>query len=190
MPTILALSCQAKDSPLCFLVTKRTSLLGRSSHCDFLVGDDSISRKHAEISIVGSHLFVRDLRSRNGTFLDGARIEASIVEVGQRMRFGQVDFLVTAVTETPEVSNSEIDTKVLLQSEEPSSLGRLGLSKAQRRVVRLLIEGLSEKKIARKLRLSPFTVHNHVQAAHRKLGVHSRAELLIRILKPRQPQTQ
>jgi DNA-binding CsgD family transcriptional regulator len=56
------------------------------------------------------------------------------------------------------------------------------LSPKQRIALRLLLSGDSEKQIAAKLRRSPHTVHMHVKAVYRALGVTSRAELFSKFL--------
>ena len=61
------------------------------------------------------------------------------------------------------------------------------LSVAQLRVYRLLVDGLSEKRIASRLQISPCTVHNHIGAIYLAFGVHSRAELLVRALSGKAP---
>jgi DNA-binding CsgD family transcriptional regulator len=62
----------------------------------------------------------------------------------------------------------------------PAGLERLAteLTPRLRDVLRQLARGLSEKQIAGELRISPHTVHDHVKALHRRLGVSSRGELL------------
>jgi DNA-binding CsgD family transcriptional regulator len=57
------------------------------------------------------------------------------------------------------------------------------LSGAQRRVLLLLLDGLSEKDAAERLTISPHTVHNHVRDIYSILNVHTRAELLALLLK-------
>jgi DNA-binding NarL/FixJ family response regulator len=52
------------------------------------------------------------------------------------------------------------------------------ISAAQNRVFQKLLKGLSDKEIAHELKISPKTVHQHVQAIFRTMGVHSRPELL------------
>jgi len=52
------------------------------------------------------------------------------------------------------------------------------ISQAERRVVELLSEGLTNTEIARRLSLSRHTVDVHVKHVFRKLGVSSRAELI------------
>jgi LuxR family transcriptional regulator, maltose regulon positive regulatory protein len=54
------------------------------------------------------------------------------------------------------------------------------LSDRERTVLRLLNSGLSEREIGRELYLSFNTVHSHVKAIYRKLGVSSRAEAVER----------
>jgi len=58
----------------------------------------------------------------------------------------------------------------LLVAEKP-------LTPAERRIVRELLAGLTEKQIANSQELSPHTVHDYVRNVYRKFGVRSRAEL-------------
>ena len=55
-----------------------------------------------------------------------------------------------------------------------------GLSERERAVLRLLGGGLSEREIGQELYVSFNTVHSHVKAVYRKLGVSSRAEAVAR----------
>jgi len=50
--------------------------LGRTSLCDVELADKSISRKHSEIVRDGEDYFLIDLKSGNGTFLNGKKIRA------------------------------------------------------------------------------------------------------------------
>jgi DNA-binding CsgD family transcriptional regulator len=47
-----------------------------------------------------------------------------------------------------------------------------------RQVLEFLFEGATEKQIAFRMGLSRHTVHDYVKSLHRRLGVHSRAELI------------
>jgi DNA-binding NarL/FixJ family response regulator len=79
---------------------------------------------------------------------------------------------------------SGLETPVCASAPDAETLVEtLDLSPARRRVVACALQGLSEKDIARQVRLSPHTVHNHIQAIYQLLGVHSRSELLARLLK-------
>ncbi|MEM1165072.1 MAG: helix-turn-helix transcriptional regulator [Planctomycetota bacterium] len=54
-------------------------------------------------------------------------------------------------------------------------LGRL--SPTQRRIVPMLVDGLSEREIGEALGRSMHTIHDHTKTIYRELGVHSRLEL-------------
>ena len=45
-------------------------------------------------------------------------------------------------------------------------------------MVRLLVQGLSEKEVADKMGITPSTAHGYIKILHKRLKVHSRAELL------------
>ncbi|MFO1518542.1 MAG: FHA domain-containing protein [bacterium] len=57
-----------------FNLPQDTITLGRTSVCDVELPDKSISRKHAEIVKEGDDYFLIDLKSGNGTFLNGKKI--------------------------------------------------------------------------------------------------------------------
>ena len=63
--------------------------VGRSSKCAFVISEASVSRHHAELTVSDDSICVRDLGSRNGTFVDGARVEEARSEerrVGKECR--------------------------------------------------------------------------------------------------------
>ncbi len=103
------------------------------------------------------------------------------------MRFGQVSFVVgienthEPVSSADEETDSGRDGAAAPVASDPVTAELL--SEAQRRVFDLLLSGTKEKSIARRLELSPHTVHNHVCAIFRVFEVHSRTELLARLLK-------
>lgn len=71
--------------------------------------------------------------------------------------------------------------------------GSSKLTKTERTVCGLLLEGLTEPEIARRMKRSFHTVHAHVRNIHQALGVHNRARLVIALLRqgvapPRQKQ--
>jgi LuxR family maltose regulon positive regulatory protein len=62
----------------------------------------------------------------------------------------------------------------------PKAINGAELSERERTVLRLLSGGLPEREIGRELYLSFNTVHTHVKAVYRKLGVSSRADAVAR----------
>ncbi len=64
--------------------------LGRADNNDFVLGDDFASSRHARLFRRGSEWFVEDLDSRNGTFVDGIRIDQpERVQVGTDIKMGR-----------------------------------------------------------------------------------------------------
>lgn len=71
--------------------------IGRSSECTLRAGSDAISRKHCVIRLGTSSIKIADLNSRNGTFVNGQRIDAeTALESGDEIRVGQLRFEVVA----------------------------------------------------------------------------------------------
>jgi len=63
--------------------------VGRSSECDVVVGEETVSRVHAELRHArGGEWTVRDLDSLNGTWLNGARVREARVCRGDVLRLG------------------------------------------------------------------------------------------------------
>ena len=52
-----------------------SAVLGRQPDCDIVLDVGAVSRQHARITRVGQDYYVEDLQSRNGTYLNGNRVE-------------------------------------------------------------------------------------------------------------------
>ncbi len=60
-----------------------------------LVGESTVSRRHAEVIRQGSQLVVRDGGSTNGTFVNGQRVSGELpLHVGDSVQFGAISFRV------------------------------------------------------------------------------------------------
>lgn len=62
--------------------------IGRSSKCDLQIEDEKMSGRHCRFFLKNDRLEVSDLDSKNGTYLNGIRIETSEVFVGDEIRVG------------------------------------------------------------------------------------------------------
>jgi pSer/pThr/pTyr-binding forkhead associated (FHA) protein len=93
------------------LVVEKTTV-GRGPGNTLVVRHPSLSAAHCVILMNGSEIIVRDLDSRNGTFVDGARLnKQSQVKSGQTIRFGSVDARLDLGPE-PEATTSTEETAV------------------------------------------------------------------------------
>lgn len=57
-------------------VTEEALVLGRDPSRAFHLPDPEVSRAHCEVRLVGASMRVRDLKSTNGTYVDGERVES------------------------------------------------------------------------------------------------------------------
>jgi pSer/pThr/pTyr-binding forkhead associated (FHA) protein len=74
------------------LAGKASLTFGRSPEADISLPNTKVSRLHAEIKSWDGDYVVKDLKSRNGTFVNGTRVEVSTLKVGDIIRVGDVDF--------------------------------------------------------------------------------------------------
>jgi FHA domain/Domain of unknown function (DUF1707) len=76
---------------LACLATSAPTVIGRMPSCDFVVSDDSVSRRHAMLIRQGDRVILTDLASTNGTFLNGRWTAQAEVRPGDRVRFGKLE---------------------------------------------------------------------------------------------------
>jgi hypothetical protein len=81
----LRVHSQRGDLDLEVVVEGDTAIIGRSSDCHVVIDRPDISRRHAELR---RGLVVDDLGSRNGTHVDGARIERATAVPRGRFQVG------------------------------------------------------------------------------------------------------
>lgn len=71
-----------------FDIREDTLVIGRDVPEGVQVLDQGISRRHAEIFRIGEMYFIRDLESRNGTYVNEKGVTEEILRVGDQIRIG------------------------------------------------------------------------------------------------------
>jgi DNA-binding NtrC family response regulator len=71
-------------------------LLGRDDVLGLTLDDSCLSRRHAQVSLDGSRFRIRDLDSRNGTFVDGHRLRGELESANAVLRIGDTVLLLCA----------------------------------------------------------------------------------------------
>jgi len=69
-------------------------IVGTAPSSDVVLADRTISRLHAELDPRDDGLWVRDLGSRNGTFLEGIRVAAACIPHGGKLQLGRTELSV------------------------------------------------------------------------------------------------
>jgi len=84
-------------APACRLIWRRKpievpageSVIGRDRRCAVQIDADSVSRHHARLNATGRGIFIEDLGSKNGTWVDGERIQSAVLLTdGKSVRLG------------------------------------------------------------------------------------------------------
>ena len=63
--------------------------IGREEQLSLCIEGQGVSRRHAEIFRIGDLVFLRDLGSTNGTFLNGEQVQEETLQAGDEIRIGQ-----------------------------------------------------------------------------------------------------
>ena len=88
-----------KSSGKAIVVKKERFLIGRAEECDIRPLSDEVSRRHCAVHIEPDTVWVEDLGSRNGTFLNGSRIaEKTKIFDGDLIKVGSLELKVAGGT--------------------------------------------------------------------------------------------
>lgn len=79
-----------------------TKIIGRDPSCDIIISGAHVSRRHAELSMRGGKLWVKDLGSSNGTFVNGKRTEEVQLRNGDEVKFDAMTFKIVGPADVEE----------------------------------------------------------------------------------------
>lgn len=77
-----------------FQLPSTVTFIGRRQDCDFCIPLMIVSRRHCEINLDFGKITIRDMKSRNGTFVNGQPIEEAQLKAGDVLQIGPVRFVV------------------------------------------------------------------------------------------------
>lgn len=76
------------------VIKRERTLIGRHTGCHLRIRSGEVSRQHCEILIEEGVGVVRDLDSRNGTYVNGVKVVEKRLEAGDLLAVGPLVFLV------------------------------------------------------------------------------------------------
>jgi len=94
------------------------TMIGRRRNCDLRIPLTSVSRKHCQLNHDDGLWRIRDLGSRNGTYLNGKRVEEAVIQAGDSIRIGPLAFMFQIDGKPQTITQS--DLVVVTSSEQDS----------------------------------------------------------------------
>ena len=76
--------------PTSFELAKEVTSIGRVQGNDIVLDHQSVSGSHGELVLRGQDVYIRDLGSTNGSYIDGSKVAESPVQPGEVITFGEV----------------------------------------------------------------------------------------------------
>lgn len=96
-----------------YRIADTVALVGRGRDCPTTIIDPSVSRVHAKFTVDGNNtLFLEDLKSANGTYVNGQAIDRVAIQSGDRVRFGNVELEVELLELSTAHSSSSRNKRV------------------------------------------------------------------------------
>ena len=134
-----------------FPLSGSVTVVGRRQDCDLCIPLMIVSRRHCELNLDQEQIKLRDLGSRNGTFLNNRQVEETQVNAGDRIRIGPVIFAVQVDGEPANDSAILRAPKHIAESEgQPSDHAKIlanldDVDTLQDHSVTDLLDGLAEE---------------------------------------------
>lgn len=98
-----------------FRLPSAVTVIGRRQESDLCIPLMVVSRRHCELNLEKDRLKLRDLGSRNGTYVNGQRVDQAEVNPGDKIQIGPVTFAVQIDNQPAELSTPD---SVILQLPE------------------------------------------------------------------------
>ncbi len=111
-------------------IKNKTFIIGRSNKCDVSIQSNDFSREHCRVDIVGQTIYLTDLNSSNGVFIDNRQLDPqkrTIYKTNQQLLIGEC--YVVFDLSSAELTRSMVNMRPLLQSENQTGITKLKVKK-------------------------------------------------------------
>jgi pSer/pThr/pTyr-binding forkhead associated (FHA) protein len=112
---------KTNGSQKAFSLSSGVTVIGRRHDCDLRIPLMAVSRKHCQLNRDEGVLKIRDLGSRNGTYLNGKRIDEAVIHAGDYIEVGPLKFVLRINGEPKDIAEPEPAAQIL--SQESASTG-------------------------------------------------------------------
>ena len=105
-----------------FIINKKITI-GRESSCDICLPLDYLSRKHISLEPQNGKLFIEDLNSSNGTYVNGVKVDKAELNPGDKIKLDVLTFEVRGPS-----GNSAIDPNKTIIRTAPAAAPNIASS--------------------------------------------------------------
>ncbi|MES2525762.1 MAG: FHA domain-containing protein [Bdellovibrionota bacterium] len=110
----------------------KTFVIGRSNKCHVCVNSSELSREHCRVDIVGNNIYLTDMDSSNGVFVDNVQLAANKktkYSTNQQLHMG--DCYVVFDLSSAELTRSMVNIRPLLENEGQTQVRKMKVGKKQ-----------------------------------------------------------
>lgn len=135
--------------PIFLEVTKKPIILGRSDTASFTIKDGKCSSTHCEVRLDNGMTIIKDLGSKNGTYINESMIKECTFYIGDEGRMGDTKFSIESSKMTPE----ELDRHTSSVTRAKTSmieLGALGFEKKAPKTEQAVVHSTKSVEQAKK----------------------------------------
>jgi pSer/pThr/pTyr-binding forkhead associated (FHA) protein len=112
-----------KSAGRAITLKRPTLLIGRAEECDVRPLSDAVSRRHCAVHVGPADVWIEDLGSRNGTYVNGTRITGKVkASDGDMLRVGSLELKVSSSAPAAAAGNEEDVSRWLMADDAPAGM--------------------------------------------------------------------
>ena len=104
-----------------FPLTSGNHRLGRATSCEIKINSGSVSKEHAAVLVTGDKIILTDSNSRNGTFVNGVRIQHQRLNLGDKITLHELLLDVIQISDQMNIDNRPLIPQGGVYSAPPPS---------------------------------------------------------------------
>ncbi len=96
------------------------NLIGRSPHCDVKILSSGVSKEHSELHVTKEKITVVDLKSSNGTFVNGIKVQSNVIRLGDKISIHDIILDIVPAQQERAVARAQVPQPVQYSMSPPA----------------------------------------------------------------------